>query len=180
MSYHPFIIGATPPVCRNNEHEITLLPHAVLDTCAFARYSRALSMPKFSNPWPSFAPPKWFTILSSISLSKAQHGNHGTGPLVQIPHFSSYTNNVRCMWLGHASVYLQLPTDDGVIGVIFDPVFSDRSVTSRAFSRLTDRYRCSPISFLGPKRRIPPPCSVKDLPRVDLVIISHDHCMFGH
>jgi N-acyl-phosphatidylethanolamine-hydrolysing phospholipase D len=36
--------------------------------------------------------------------------------------------------------------------------------------------RCSPISWLGPKRRIEPPCRVQDLPKVDICVISHDHC----
>jgi len=38
-------------------------------------------------------------------------------------------------------------------------------------------FRCSPISCLGPKRKVPPPCAVQDLPRIDICVISHDHCM---
>ena len=34
----------------------------------------------------------------------------------------------RVMWLGHASVYLQIPHDDGVFGILFDPIFAKRSV----------------------------------------------------
>ena len=36
--------------------------------------------------------------------------------------------------------------------------------------------RCSPISFMGPKRYRPPACTVSELPDVlDAVVISHTH-----
>jgi N-acyl-phosphatidylethanolamine-hydrolysing phospholipase D len=44
--------------------------------------------------------------------------------------------------------------------VLFDPVFEDR---------------CSPLSFLGPKRYTEPPCKLSDIPFVDAVLISHSH-----
>jgi N-acyl-phosphatidylethanolamine-hydrolysing phospholipase D len=44
--------------------------------------------------------------------------------------------------------------------VLADPVFSER---------------CSPFSFLGPKRYTPVPCQIDDLPHIDAVIISHNH-----
>jgi N-acyl-phosphatidylethanolamine-hydrolysing phospholipase D len=44
--------------------------------------------------------------------------------------------------------------------VLFDPVFEDR---------------CSPFSFVGPKRYTKVPCHIKDLPVVDVVVISHSH-----
>lgn len=65
--------------------------------------------------------------------------------------------NLRTTWLGHASFYVEFP---GGLRVLFDPVFTPR---------------CSPVSFLGPKRYTPPACGVRDLPRVDVVVISHCH-----
>jgi N-acyl-phosphatidylethanolamine-hydrolysing phospholipase D len=44
--------------------------------------------------------------------------------------------------------------------VLFDPVFEDR---------------CSPFTFMGPKRFTEKPCDLKDLPFVDAVVISHSH-----
>jgi len=35
--------------------------------------------------------------------------------------------------------------------------------------------RCSPVSFLGPKRKHPPALSMEKLPKIDYVLISHDH-----
>jgi N-acyl-phosphatidylethanolamine-hydrolysing phospholipase D len=65
-------------------------------------------------------------------------------------------DGVRVTWFGHATVLVQM---DGVT-VLADPIFSDRA---------------SPIPFLGPKRFRPVPCSVEDLPRIDAVVISHNH-----
>ena len=43
---------------------------------------------------------------------------------------------------------------------MFDPVFTDR---------------CSPFTWLGPKRYTEMPCKIEDLPLIDAVIISHSH-----
>ena len=44
--------------------------------------------------------------------------------------------------------------------MLFDPVFSER---------------CSPFTWLGPKRYTPVPCQIDDIPIVDAVVISHNH-----
>lgn len=44
--------------------------------------------------------------------------------------------------------------------MLFDPVFSER---------------CSPFSWLGPKRYTEVPCQIEDIPTIDVVIISHSH-----
>ena len=76
------------------------------------------------------------------------------------PDFSEFetspVSGVRHMWIGHASSLVQF---DGVT-VLTDPIFSER---------------CSMVQFMGPKRYRPPPCTVEDLPKVDCVVISHNH-----
>jgi L-ascorbate metabolism protein UlaG (beta-lactamase superfamily) len=62
---------------------------------------------------------------------------------------------LRAFWIGHASVYVEL---DG-LRVLIDPVFSDYA---------------SPFP-IGPKRFHPPPIALAALPRIDAVVISHDH-----
>lgn len=64
---------------------------------------------------------------------------------------------LRATWLGHACYYIEYPSG---LRVLFDPVFEDR---------------CSPFTFMGPKRYTPPPCAIGDLPFVDAVVISHSH-----
>ena len=58
--------------------------------------------------------------------------------------------------LGHSSIYLQVSGQRWLI----DPVFSERA---------------SPFSFAGPKRFHQPPISLAQLPKIDGVMISHDH-----
>jgi len=67
------------------------------------------------------------------------------------------SQSLRATWLGHACYYVEFP---GGLRVLFDPVFEDR---------------CSPFSFMGPKRYTKVPCHIKDLPAVDVVVISHSH-----
>jgi len=63
---------------------------------------------------------------------------------------------LRAIWLGHSSAYIEL---DG-FRLMVDPVFSDYA---------------SPFNGIGPKRTHPPPIALADLPRIDVVMISHDH-----
>ena len=65
-------------------------------------------------------------------------------------------SGLRAIWFGHSSVLIEI---DGV-RLLVDPVFSKV---------------VSPVSFLGPKRFHPPPIALTDLPKIDAVIISHDH-----
>lgn len=72
-------------------------------------------------------------------------------------------DNLRATWIGHASWLVETPVAKGAergIRVLFDPVFSDRT---------------SPFSFAGPKRYTPTPCTLDELPDVDIIIISHSH-----
>ncbi len=65
-------------------------------------------------------------------------------------------SGLRLTWLGHASVLAEL---DGQ-RVLFDPVWDER---------------CSPFSWIGPKRLHPVPIPLRELGPVDVVVISHDH-----
>lgn len=59
-------------------------------------------------------------------------------------------------WIGHSTLLLQI---EGM-NILTDPVWSERA---------------SPFSFIGPKRFAPPGVALKDLPPIDVVLISHDH-----
>lgn len=58
--------------------------------------------------------------------------------------------------IGHASMLVRLAGKN----MLFDPVFSPSA---------------SPVSFAGAKRIVPPPIAIADLPRIDLVMVSHNH-----
>jgi N-acyl-phosphatidylethanolamine-hydrolysing phospholipase D len=59
-------------------------------------------------------------------------------------------------WIGHATVLVQL----GGINVLTDPIFSERA---------------SPVSFAGPRRAHAPGLTLAQLPRIDAVVVSHNH-----
>lgn len=60
------------------------------------------------------------------------------------------------VWIGHSSFLIEW---EG-LAILTDPVW--------------DNY-CSPIPFKSLKRHHEPPISLSDLPRIDLVLISHNH-----
>ncbi|HET7793671.1 MAG TPA: MBL fold metallo-hydrolase [Rhizobacter sp.] len=59
-------------------------------------------------------------------------------------------------WIGHATVLAQL----GGLNLLTDPIFSQRA---------------SPSKVVGPKRHQPPGVALAELPRVDAVLVSHNH-----
>jgi L-ascorbate metabolism protein UlaG (beta-lactamase superfamily) len=65
-------------------------------------------------------------------------------------------SGLRVTWLGHSTLLIEI---DGV-RILTDPVWGNR---------------VSPISFAGPKRFHPPPAPLAALPRLDAIIVSHDH-----
>lgn len=60
------------------------------------------------------------------------------------------------VWYGHASTLVEIEGHR----VLLDPVWSDR---------------CSPSALVGPRRIHEPPVRLDELPRLDAILISHDH-----
>jgi L-ascorbate metabolism protein UlaG (beta-lactamase superfamily) len=65
-------------------------------------------------------------------------------------------NRAAITFINHASFVIRL--SGGV--VLTDPIFSER---------------CSPVSWAGPRRARPPGVAFDDLPRPDVVLLSHNH-----
>jgi L-ascorbate metabolism protein UlaG (beta-lactamase superfamily) len=65
-------------------------------------------------------------------------------------------SGLRVTWMGHSSLLVEI---DG-LRVLIDPVWDERA---------------SPARWFGPKRFFAPPLLLEELPRIDAVIISHDH-----
>jgi L-ascorbate metabolism protein UlaG (beta-lactamase superfamily) len=63
---------------------------------------------------------------------------------------------LRVTLVGHASYLIQT----GGLNLLMDPVWSDRA---------------SPVSFAGPKRVNAPGVALADLPRIDAILLTHNH-----
>ncbi|XP_062576107.1 N-acyl-phosphatidylethanolamine-hydrolyzing phospholipase D-like [Saccostrea cucullata] len=120
---------------------------------------------RYENPFDTWANTpgfgNLFKLMRSEDFSKIPNQRELDKTLpVETPDFEKLRNppqsELQIMWIGHASVLIQM---DGVT-ILTDPIFRDR---------------CSPVQFMGPKRYRPPPCKIEDLPHIDAVIISHNH-----
>ncbi|KAI9716054.1 MAG: hypothetical protein M1828_000465 [Chrysothrix sp. TS-e1954] len=141
----PSMVGPAPEIAKERQHHVK-------------------GGKGFRNPWPSSntmsGPAIGWAMIKHRWGDKA-HTPDTTPPTVTVrkPTFlpTRETNTLRATWLGHACYYVEFP---GGLRVLFDPVWEDR---------------CSPFSFMGPKRYTPVPCQIEDLPIIDAVVISHAH-----
>lgn len=60
------------------------------------------------------------------------------------------------IWIGHSTFLIK----KNGLTILTDPIFSERA---------------SPFKNFGPKRLIPPAINIKDLPKIDVVTVSHNH-----
>jgi L-ascorbate metabolism protein UlaG (beta-lactamase superfamily) len=65
-------------------------------------------------------------------------------------------NRMLVTWIGHSTVLVQTAG----VNILTDPIWSDRA---------------SPFSFIGPRRVRAPGVAFDKLPRIDLVVVSHNH-----
>lgn len=75
----------------------------------------------------------------------------GADPQPELP-----AGGLHVTWYGHSSALIEIEGRR----ILFDPVWSER---------------CSPSSIVGPRRLHPPPVPLDRLPRLDAIVISHDH-----
>jgi len=80
-------------------------------------------------------------------------------PLVKPKFSKAIPSGLRAVWFGHASVLVEI---DGY-RIFFDPILSDAAF---------------PVKAVAPKRMNPSPLKLEELPKIDAVIITHDH--FDH
>ena len=111
----------------------------------------------FFNPAPS-APPhglgqvaRWRMEAKRAAWPKQVSNQAYPPPPAQVA-----AGQVAASFINHASFLLTLP---GAV-VLTDPMFSQR---------------CSPVQWAGPKRVRAPGIALADLPRPDLVLLSHNH-----
>jgi N-acyl-phosphatidylethanolamine-hydrolysing phospholipase D len=81
-------------------------------------------------------------------------------PRVHIPDLNRLRHpkprEIQVTWIGHSTFLVQVAG----LNILTDPIFSDRA---------------SPVSFIGPRRHVPPGMLMEELPPIHAVIISHNH-----
>jgi L-ascorbate metabolism protein UlaG (beta-lactamase superfamily) len=114
----------------------------------------------FRNPVPAHLMPPgtgWRTLREALF---GPHRRKPSGPVPVVTSTSTGApaapDGLHVTWYGHSSVLVEIEGRR----VLFDPVWSER---------------CSPSRLVGPRRLHPPPVPLRDVPRLDAIVISHDH-----
>lgn len=112
----------------------------------------------FRNPWPM---PKHDVNVMDWMLHRhparwPQWQAHQTHPTPPCARPDACINDWNVWFVGHATVLIQI----GPYHFLTDPVWA---------------MRASPLSFAGPKRVRPAGLALDDLPRIDGVLLSHNH-----
>ena len=112
----------------------------------------------FKNPIKTeMAAPKWDTMKEFFKKGTNRKPNKPINTEKFDTHNFQTTDDLKFSWFGHSSVLLKI---EG-INLLIDPVFSERT---------------SMFTWMGPKQfDYENYMSIKDLPKVDAVLISHDH-----
>jgi L-ascorbate metabolism protein UlaG (beta-lactamase superfamily) len=108
------------------------------------------------GPRPSFWAWKWEQIRDGLPPSPPPGGWKIPWMRTDAAALKANTGAPTLTWIGHASFLVQLAGRN----LLFDPNFSERA---------------SPVSFAGPKRIVPLPIDVPELPHIDAVFVSHNH-----
>jgi L-ascorbate metabolism protein UlaG (beta-lactamase superfamily) len=111
-------------------------------------------VPTSVGAWSTFLKVLWLYLTSREERTPKQ--TLGPFPTDTRVYENPPASGLRVTWLGHSSMLLEI---DGV-RLLVDPVWEQRT---------------APVEWAGPKRFFPPPLRLEDLPRIDVVLVSHDH-----
>lgn len=110
---------------------------------------------RFRNPYPPHRlesrPPGALFLGNRAAWEPRPDGLPGPAPPARCEGVE-----LRATWVGHATVLLQVAGRN----LLTDPIWSPR---------------CSPFSWLGPRRATPPGLRLEELPPLDAILISHNH-----
>jgi L-ascorbate metabolism protein UlaG (beta-lactamase superfamily) len=111
----------------------------------------------FFNPGPSGAARGLMQVLRwRLRGERTPWPVRVSDPVPTPPPGAVAPNSVAITFINHASFLIRLP---GAV-LLTDPIFSER---------------CSPVSWAGPRRVRLPGIALADLPRPDVVLLSHNH-----
>jgi L-ascorbate metabolism protein UlaG (beta-lactamase superfamily) len=116
---------------------------------------------RFLNPLPTSVG-GWETMRKALPLyfsnKEEKYPRIPPGPFQTDPsiYATPPASGLRLTWMGHSSTLVEI---DGK-RVLLDPVWDQRA---------------SPFRWAGPRRFFPAPLKLDQLPKLDIVLISHDH-----
>ncbi|GIJ27871.1 Zn-dependent hydrolase [Micromonospora qiuiae] len=141
------------------------IPVALGGRLAGARAERAARSPQFRDgtfhnraTTRAMAPAADHNLLRELIFGKQKRRPSVAVPLVRptpAPDVDP-ARELNVVWYGHATTLVEIEGRR----VLLDPVWSDR---------------CSPSAAVGPRRLHEPPVRLDELPRLDAILISHDH-----
>jgi N-acyl-phosphatidylethanolamine-hydrolysing phospholipase D len=110
--------------------------------------------PDFHRPsswtrWSFMVRRLWTSSTAPRTFNAPRSVNHGAA-------LRAALINPSITWVGHSTLLVQL----NGLNFLTDPNWGARA---------------SPVSWAGPRRLSPPGLAFEDLPRIDVVVISHDH-----
>ena len=107
---------------------------------------------------PEGVPPGKFTDLLKWQLfeKRAKWPDAFPSPFAGAKPKTAIQEGFEVTLIGHATLLIQIQG----MNLITDPVFS---------------HRASPVQFAGPKRINPPGVAFEDLPKIDCVLLTHNH-----
>lgn len=118
---------------------------------------------RFRNPWPDAAPGNLGGLLKWLLVHRPTRGRApAPHPSVFPRRAPAYAapragpDELTLTWVGHSTFLVQV----GGLNVLTDPMWSER-----AFA----------LSWLGPRRLVPPAVAFDLLPPLDAVLLSHNH-----
>lgn len=111
----------------------------------------------FNNLDPKIKPKGFIDFLKwQYKTSRAKWPKSMPITVTDIPPAKIEDNKIRVSFVGHATFLIQVLG----LNILTDPIWSARA---------------SPFSFIGPKRVTPAGINFADLPKIDIVLISHNH-----
>ena len=117
----------------------------------------------FHNPFPGFEEKGFgdfiqWSVIDRIKGKKPDKPDSYDFPIVENDgkFLRENESEFTVTWVGHSTLLIQI---DGM-NILTDPIWSDR---------------CSPVQFAGPKRHVKPGIKLENLPKIDAIIISHNH-----
>ncbi len=110
----------------------------------------------FYNLDPNIKPKNLLDILKwKMTSKKSEWLPLSESIITDIPPIT-HDENIRVSYVGHVTFLIQVQG----LNILTDPVWSERA---------------SPFTFAGPKRVVKPGIDSTDLPKIDFILISHNH-----